>query len=169
MGDPHPGSKRADAGGEIAQDAEDLSLLFVEQLAPLVAELDSVERLEEDGGPGRGCAVDDAGELSSQLGLNGDHVAAVAQRDDRFLDRGAMGAEDLVEPGREPIVGDARVAAQLGEHLGGAIDDLATVVNCAGDRSCEVAEVVDAVGDLGEERDVYAQALNRIVRAAGDG
>ena len=41
--------------------------------------------------------MDDAGELSALLGLDWNHVPAVAQRDDRLLYRRSRGVKELVE------------------------------------------------------------------------
>ena len=89
--------------------------------------------------------MDDAGELSALLGLDWNHVPAVAQRDDRLLYRRSRGVKELVEARGEPVVRDARFSAQLREHWRGSIHHLRALVDAAPDLRGDLAEVPDVV------------------------
>ena len=146
--------------GEIAQDALHLSPLLQAELAPLVAHLDDLKRLQEDGGAGGGDVVDDSRYLGAHLRLDGDDVAAIAQGDDRLLEGAAVGAraDELLQAMGEAVVGLADVAAELGEDGRGVVHDLRTLVNGAADAALDLSEVDDAFGDLGKEGELDPQA-----------
>ena len=100
-------------GGELAQDARDFALLLGQQLAPAVPHLDGLQRFDEHGRAGGGDVVHDARQLRALLRLDRDDITPVAQSDDRLLDGGARGVEDLVETRVQPVVDDARLSPQL--------------------------------------------------------
>ncbi len=60
------------------------------------------------------------------------------------------------------------VAAELGEDGGGAVDDLGLLVDGAVDAALEIAKIGDELGDLGEQRQVDAQAGDRVAHPAAE-
>ena len=84
---------RADERGQLVEDPLDLLLLGELRLAPGVAELDDDERLDEQRLAAPRRVVDDALDAALRVGADGHDVAAVAQRDDRLLERAAELAE----------------------------------------------------------------------------
>ena len=83
------------------------------RLAPGVAQLDRDERLDEQRLAAARRVVDDALDPRPGLGLDRHDVAAVAERDDRLLERAAeLRADERVEPAAEPVVGDPDGRAQ---------------------------------------------------------
>ena len=76
-------------------------------LAPGVAQLHDDERLHEQRLAAARRVVDDALDLAPRLGPDRDDVAAVAQRDDRLLERAAeLRADERVEAPAQAVVGD---------------------------------------------------------------
>ena len=69
----------------------DLLLLLQLQLAPGVVQLHDRQRLDEERGAGGGHVVDDAPDAALEVGLERDHVAPLALRDQRFLQVGRVG------------------------------------------------------------------------------
>ncbi len=72
---------------ELVEDPLDLRLLGHLCLAPGVAQLHDDEGLDEQGLAAAGGVVDDALDPRAGVGLDRHHVAAVAERDDRLLER----------------------------------------------------------------------------------
>ena len=121
------GGARADAGGELLQDAHDLAPLGVLQLDDVVVELDRRQRLDEQARARARAAVDDAGELAPLLGLQQQHVAVVARRDDAVLQQPlALGAPEVaLHHARELGAQPQQRAPQLGEPGRGVVAELA--------------------------------------------
>src|SRR4029078_2628884 len=80
---------RGDERRELVEDPLDLLPLGDLRLAPGAPELDGHERLHQKSGAAAARVVDDALDPRPRLGLHRDHVAAVAERDDRVLARTA--------------------------------------------------------------------------------
>ena len=78
---------------QLVEDPLDLLALRGLRLAPGVAELDRHERLDEQGLAAARGVVDDALDPAPCLGPDRDHVAAVAQGDERLLE-GAAAVSD---------------------------------------------------------------------------
>ncbi len=117
---------------QLVEDARDLLGLGDLRLAPGVAELDRDERLDEQGLAAARRVVDDALDPRPRLGLDRHHVAPVAERDDRLLERAAeLGADERVEPPPQPVVGDPDGGPQATEPGRGRVEQLARP-----DRSC---------------------------------
>ena len=97
------------------------------RLAPGVAQLDHDERLDEQRLAAARLVVDDALDPALGLGADGHDVAAVAQRDDRLLERAAelRAVDERLEAGPQPLVGDAHGAAQATERRRGRVEQLA--------------------------------------------
>ena len=120
---------------QLVEDAGDLLGLGDLRLAPGVAQLDRDERLDEQRLAAARRVVDDALDPRPRLGLDRDHVAAVAQRDDRLLERAPeLRADERVEPAAQPVVGDPDGRAQAAEARRGGVEQLARP-----GRSCERA------------------------------
>ena len=95
-------------------------------LAPGVAELDRHERLDEQRRAAAARVVDDPLDARPGLRLDRDHVAAVAERDDRVLERAAeLRADEGVQPPPQPVVGDADGRSQPAEPRRGGVEQLA--------------------------------------------
>ena len=76
----------------------------------------------------------DAAHLAAKLGLDRHHVAAVAQRDNRLLQRVlGVGAQERLEPRLQPVVGDAHVVADDAQRRARAVQHLAAGVQGAAD------------------------------------
>ena len=75
----------------------------------------------------------------------------------------ARRGQELVEPRRQPVVDDARLAPQLCQHRRRGVDDLAPRADAATDLGCDLPKIADAVRDLGEVRHVDPQPVDRLV------
>ena len=138
---------RPTLAGELLQDADDLAPLLVLQLDDVVVELDRGQRLDEEARPRARAAVDDARQLAPVLGLQQQHVAVVARRDDAVLQqplarRGCAGSP----PSRDVSCDFRRSerAPQLGEPRRGVVGHLARRQERAADGDRHVARVLDA-------------------------
>ncbi len=103
--------QRVGVGGherrQLVQDPGDLLGLGDLGLPPGIAELDRDERLDEQGLAAPRGVVDDALHAGARLGLDRDHVATVAERDDRFLEGAPeLGTDERVEATAQSVVGD---------------------------------------------------------------
>ena len=102
------------------------------RLAPGVAQLDDDERLDEQRLAAARGVVDDALDPRPRVGPDRHDVAAVAQRDDRLLERAAeLRADERVEPPAQPVVGDPDRRPQAAQPRRGRVEQLARP-----DRSC---------------------------------
>ena len=80
--------------------------------------------------------MDDALDPRSSLGLDGHHVAAVAERDDRLLERAPeLRADQRVEAPPKPVVRDADGRPQPAEAGRGRIEQLAGRIEASGERA----------------------------------
>ena len=57
---------------------------------------------------------------------------------------------------------DARFPAELRQHKGGGVHNLGPLIDAAPDLRGDFVEVPDAVRDLGQERQVDPQAVDRL-------
>ena len=87
------------------------------------------------------------------LGLDRDDVAAVAERDDRLLERAAeLRADERVEPAPQPVVGDADRGPQPAEARRRGVEQLAGRVEAAGERRADRRQRVELAGERVEQR-----------------
>ena len=117
---------RRDERRQLVEDALLLGLDPELRLAPGIAELDHDERLDEERLAAARLVVDDALDLAPGIGADRDHVAAVAERDDRFLERGAdlAAVDERLEAGAQPLVRDPHRAAQAAQRRRGRVEQL---------------------------------------------
>ena len=140
------------------------SLLGGLRLAPGVAELDGDERLDEQRLAAARRVVDDALDPAPRLGLDRDDVAAVAERDDRLLERAAeLRPDERVEPPAEPVVGDADGRPQAAEPRRRRVEQLAGRIEAAGERASAAPA---AGGARGRARGGAAGARRRATSAS---
>ena len=128
------------------------ALLLLER-HDLVVDLDRAQRLQIEAGAAAGAAVDDAGNRRAVLGLDDEHVAAVAVADDLILQilRGVLAAQIRFERRAQARPLLAQLRAQPRQLRAGGVVDLAGRVDLAAD-----------VGDLGLERSaVFGDRLQR--------
>ncbi len=155
---------RADLAAERAQDALDLALLFELRLAPLVAQLDDGQRLHPHRRAAARHVVHDALDLAAHVRLHRDHVAAVAQRDDRFL-RHALRerrAEDLLQPLVQPVVQRADLAAHRAERRARLVRHLRPLVDAAVDVLDRPRHRLDQVDGLTQQRQRFEPRDRRL-------
>ncbi len=114
--------------------------------------------------------MDDAADLAAEVGLDRDDIAAVAQGDDGLLGGEAAGggAEEVLQPGVEAVVGDADVAADEAECRAGGVDNVAALVDGAADFGDEAAAFGDGFGHAGEEGHRGLVAADGGLEAFGD-
>jgi hypothetical protein len=128
---------------QLVEDAGHLLALGDLRLSPGVPELDGHERLDEQGLTAPRGVVDDALDPGPCLGLDRDHVAAVAQRDDRLLERTAeFGTDQRVEPAAEPVVGDPDGRPKSAEAGRGRVQEFTDRVEASGERRARVGAQV---------------------------
>ena len=90
--------------------------------------------------------------LCPRLGLDRDDVPAVAERDDRLLERvPELRADERVEPAPEPLVGDPHGRAQAAEARRGGIEQLADRIEAAGERGPQGRERVEVAAEVAQE------------------
>ena len=118
--------KRADLIREGGQDAGDLLLLLRAQLHNAGVGLDYGGRLHKDGRACGGYIVDNAADLTAVFGADRHDIAAVAQRDNRVLQKfiGGGVADDIIQLGTDGILGLADFAAQIVERYTGGVGHL---------------------------------------------
>src|SRR5207248_5327319 len=99
---------------DLEQDPLDLVLLRQSDLADAIPEVEDLERFDEERLPACGLVVHHAAHLRPRLRADRHDVAAVALRDDRFLEERCelRRAEDLIEPLLKPGLRSAKIAAQ---------------------------------------------------------
>ena len=96
----------ADVGGELVEDPLLLRLGRQLRLAPRVGQLHRHERLDEEGLPAARLVVDDALDPALGIGPHRHHVAAVAQRDERLLQRPReVRVDERLEPAAQSFMG----------------------------------------------------------------
>jgi hypothetical protein len=138
---------------QLVEDPLDLLLLRGLRLAPGVAELDRDHRLDEQRRAAAGRVVDDALDPGPRLGLDRDHVAAVAERDDRLLERAAqLRAHERVEPPPQPVVRDTNRRPQPAEARRRGVEQLADRVEAAGERRADGRQRMELAGERVEQR-----------------
>ena len=144
---------RGDERRQLVEDPLDLLLLGRLRLPPGVAELDGDHRLDEQRRAAAGRVVDDALDPGPGLGLDRDHVAAVAERDDRLLERAAqLRADERVEPPPQPVVRDADRRPQPAEARRRGVEQLADRVEAAGEGRADRRQRVELAGERVEQR-----------------
>ena len=100
-----------------------------------------------------GRVVDDALDPGPGLGLDRHDVAAVAERDDRLLERAAeLRADERVEPAPEPVVRDADGRPQPAEARRRGVEQLAGRVEAAGEGRADRRQRVELAGERVEQR-----------------
>ena len=123
---------------QLVEDPRDLLGLGDLRLAPGVAELDHDERLDEQRLAAARRVVDDALDPRAGLGLDRHDVAAVAERDDRLLERAAeLRADERVQASPQPVVGDADRRAQAAETRRGRVEQLPDRIEAARERAAQ--------------------------------
>jgi hypothetical protein len=138
------GGLLAERAGHGDEDAVDLGLLLVEQADELVVLLDGFEGLDEDGLPGRGRPVDNAGDAALELHFDRDDEAVAANGDEVILCAAAFAeatqrpAEALFDSAVLALHGAAD-AAQLG---GGVVAEAAVGLDLAAQHEKQRGEVV---------------------------
>ncbi len=129
------------------------------RLSPGVGELDRDEGLNEQCLAAAGLVVDDALDAAPRIRPHRHHVAAVAQRDDGFL----QGTRDIrvdqgIEPAAQPVVGDADGTAQAAEGGRGRIEHLAGGVHAGFQARAQGRQWVDVAVQRVQQRPVESRA-----------
>ncbi len=138
---------------QLVEDARDLLRLGDLRLAPGVAELDRHERLDEQGLTAARGVVDDALDPRPRLGLDRHHVAAVAEGDDRLLERAAeLGTDERVEPPPQAVVGDPDRRPQATEPGRGRVEQLARRIEAAGEGRAQGRQGVELAPQVAQQR-----------------
>ena len=98
------GRARAERVGQRQQDPADFLGLLLFERDDVVVDFDRAERLEEQAGAAGRRAVDDARNAAAMLGLDDEHVAAVALGDDLILQvlRRFLAAQVRLERAAQP-------------------------------------------------------------------
>jgi len=117
-----------------------------------VGRLERLERLDEERLPGRAGVVDDPRDLALELGLDRDHVAAVAHGDDRVLDRLRVAGRAHQRAGAV-----ARLVLRLDDPAPDAAQRRRGAVEDAGALVDRVLNPVDDLGQRAERRAARAQ------------
>ena len=109
--------------GQVPQNAMHLFALLLLERHDLVVDLDRAERLEIEAGAAAGAAVNDAGNRRAMLGLDDEHVAAVAVADDLILQiaRGVLAAQIRFERRSQTRPLLAQLRAQIRDSSGLAL------------------------------------------------
>ena len=117
-------------------------------------ELDGDQRLHEQGLAAARGVVDDALHPVLRVGPHGDDVPAVAQRDDRLLERGARLArmDQLVEAGPQPVVRDPGRPTQPAETDGRGVEQVARRIEAALQHRAERRQRVERAGEVAQQR-----------------
>ena len=176
----------APARGSWRRGCDESRLLFIEQANQLVVLLDGLERLDEDGLPGGGGAVDDAGNLAFELGLDRDDeavaadgdelvlgaavVAQAAQRASQALLDGAVLAVDRAPDAaelRRGVIGERAVGLDLAAQLTQQRGEIVVEQRCGKvcDPGAEVWRVCAAPAD-GKIRSRHAATRSTTVSSA---
>ena len=97
--------------------------------------------------------MDDALDPRSRLGLDGDDVPTVAQRDDRLLERVAeLGADQRIEPAAQPVIGDADRGPQPAEAWRGGVQQLTDGVEAARQRAPDGRQRMELAPEVAQQR-----------------
>ncbi len=143
---------RADERRQLVEDSGDLLLFGDLCLAPGVAQLDDDERLDEERLPAPRGVVDDALDPAACLGLDGHDVAAIAERDDRLLERRAeLRAHERVEPASQPVVRDADRGPETAETWRRGVEQLAHRIEAPPEGRAHGWERMDLASELAQE------------------
>ena len=138
---------------ELVEDAADLLVDRRLGLAPGIAQLHDDERLHEQRLAAARGVVDDALHLAAGLGPDRDHVASIAQGDDRLLQRPAqLGAHEAVQPAPQAVVGDPHGAPQPAQPRRRGVQELADRVEAAPQRAAQGRQRVEAAAKVPQER-----------------
>ena len=90
---------------------------------------------------------------AARLGLDRDHVAAVAQRDDGLLERAAeLRPDQRVQAATQPVVGDPDRRPQPAQPRRRGVQQLADRVEAAGERGADRGQRVQLAPDVAEQR-----------------
>ena len=142
----------ADERAELVEDPADLLVDRRLRLAPRVAQLDDDERLHEQRLAAARRIVDDALHLAAGIGPHGHHVASVAHRDDRLLERTAeLRPDERVESPAEAVVRDPHGTAQRPEPRRRRVQQLADRVEAARQRAAQRRQRVDAATEVAQQ------------------
>jgi len=116
---------RRDLGGERGQDALDLLFLLRRPLLQVVARLHHRHRLDEQRRAACGLVVNQPGDIGAALGLDRQHIAAVALGDDGVLQiLGLLAPQKGVQLFAHPVSEEAKVTPDVVELGAGAVGDL---------------------------------------------
>ena len=97
--------------------------------------------------------MDDPLHPSLRIGSDRDHIAAVTQRDDRFLERPTeLGSDERVKAPSEPVVGDPDGAPKGPEPRRRGVQQLSGRVERPGERGPHRGEGMELAGEVPEER-----------------
>ena len=133
--------------GQLVEDAVHLRGLGDLRLPPGVAQLDHDERLDEQGLAAARRVVDDALDPRAGLGLDRHDVPAVAERDDRLLERAAqLRADERVQAPPQPVVGDPHGRAQPAQARRGGVEQLPDRIEAAGQRAAQGGQRMQFAG-----------------------
>ena len=139
--------------GELIEDSALLLLHGRLRLAPRVAQLHDDQRLHEQRLAAPRRVVDDALDLRPGLGADRDHVAAVAHRDERLLERPAqLRAHQRIQAAAEPVVGDPDRSAQGAQARRGGVQELARRVEAAQQRAPQRGQRMEPPAEVAQER-----------------
>ena len=164
----------ADRGGEVGEDSLGLLALGPRRLRLAVAELDDLERLDEERLARAGGVVDDALHAAPRARLQREHRPPAALRDEVLLQvladaRRAREPPQLLDDG---VAETAQLLSKAAQEWRGVVAQVgAVVLDAAPDLLRERGEIgVDRRGDLVQERGLLRLGVERCARprAAGD-
>ena len=123
------------------------------------------QRLDEERLAAARRVVDDALDPRPGLGLDRHDVAAVAERDDRLLERAAqLRADERVQPPAQPVVGDADGRAQAAQPRRGRVEQLPDRVEAARERAAQRRQRVQLAAELAQQRPALVGERRREAR-----
>ncbi len=139
------GGVRAQARGELAQDAVDFASFFLGEAHQFVVELDGFERLDEKGVAAAAGSVNHAIDAALAAGDYGHHEAVVADGDEVFLQRAVrmMRAQEAFERMLDCLALLFDVAAQAAQRDAGVIGQHAAGKNLAAQLLRQLAQIGD--------------------------
>jgi len=152
-------ARGGDKPGERSQDALDLLLFRKLRLAPAIVEFYDRQGLDEQGGAGPGLVVDEPGDAPLEFGAQGDDITPLALRDNRLLQELRIGGrpDDSLEALHQVRMCVPQLAADAQQRIAGGVQHLPALVDAAADLVDHVAGHHDALGHVGDVRELLRQ------------
>ncbi len=114
--------------------------------------------------------MDDALDTAACLGLDGNHVAAIAERDDGLLEGASeLGSDERVEPPAEPVVGDADRRSQAAQTRRCRVQQLTGRVEGSGQRAPQRRQPMQLAAQLPQERPAFVGERSGQARGGVEG